>query len=110
MYAALQETTQLWLSSLPFVILAICDDLRPLANGTIMYHPETSPRLQGSTATYSCNFGYTLYGDTTVRTCIDIGSGGVWNGSDLICQGWIKQICLCALQVMICNIVSSITH
>ncbi len=35
----------------------------------------------GSNATYACDTGYTLNGDTT-RTC---GSDGVWSGSEPTC-------------------------
>ena len=38
---------------------------------------------EASTATYSCNIGFTLNGDQT-RTC---GSDGSWSGSEPSCQG-----------------------
>ena len=37
---------------------------------------------QGSTATYSCNVGYNLMGDSP-RTC---DSTGTWTGSEPVCQ------------------------
>ena len=37
---------------------------------------------EASTATYSCNIGFTLNGDQT-RTC---GSDGSWSGSEPSCQ------------------------
>ncbi len=39
--------------------------------------------LVGTVATYTCNTGYTLNGDTT-RVCV---SGGNWNGSAPTCEG-----------------------
>ncbi len=35
-----------------------------------------------STATYTCDNGYTLTGDTTTRTC---QANGMWSGSDPTC-------------------------
>ena len=42
----------------------------------------------GTTATYSCDRGYVLVGETT-RTCEDTNGNtiGVWNGSMPICEG-----------------------
>ena len=42
----------------------------------------------GTTATYSCDPGYVLAGETT-RTCEDTNGNsiGVWNGSMPICEG-----------------------
>ncbi len=61
----------------------ICSDLSLLINGMISYSGE-SPDM----ATYTCNTGYTLNGDAT-RTC---GNGGMWSGSDPVCQSMWNRI------------------
>ena len=59
-----------------------CTDLLSL-NGAIIYSPTSSPRLEGTTATYSCDSGYVLSGGT-VRTC---QADGTWSGRNSVCQG-----------------------
>ncbi|XP_064386053.1 sushi, von Willebrand factor type A, EGF and pentraxin domain-containing protein 1-like [Halichondria panicea] len=60
-----------------------CSDLIIPTNGMIGYNIETaSPRPVDTMATYICDTGYTLNGETT-RTC---GSDGVWSGSTPVCQ------------------------
>ncbi|XP_064386166.1 uncharacterized protein LOC135334779 [Halichondria panicea] len=62
-----------------------CPDLTVPANGMISYNMETaSPRpVDTVAATYTCNTGYTLTGDS-ISTC---GSGGVWSSTDApVCQ------------------------
>ena len=74
----------------PLVILAImCPILPRLTNGDITY-----TELTGSTvgfmemATYSCNTGYGLSGEDTVRTCVGAAGGsGEWNGIAPTCEG-----------------------
>ncbi len=64
--------------------LVICSDLN-LTNGDIVYKagsPDNRPL--SSSATYSCNPGYTLTGGSTKVVCV---SGGRWNGSPPTCQG-----------------------
>ncbi len=61
-----------------------CPDLTVPANGMIDYNMGTaSLRPVDTVATYTCNTGYTLNGDST-RVCV---SGGIWSGSTLTCQG-----------------------
>ena len=55
-----------------------CDTLTDPANGQVS-HPRTT---LGQTATYSCNTGYNLVGDST-RMCQAMG----WSGSAPTCQG-----------------------
>ena len=55
-----------------------CDTLSDPANGQV----STTGTTFGETATYSCNTGYDLVGDST-RTC---GAAGNWSGSAPICQ------------------------
>ncbi len=58
-----------------------CIDLMDIVNG----HIETiDNRPVDTVATYTCNPGFTLTGNST-RTC---GSDGVWSGSDPMCEGW----------------------
>ena len=64
--------------------LATCDDLS-LTNGVITYNPASSPRLDGATATHTCNTGYELSGDTVnPRVC---QSDRSWSGGDITCLG-----------------------
>ena len=58
----------------------VCPSLSPLTNGIVSYNDLTLGL--NTMATYTCDTGYTLTGDTT-RTC---GSDGVWSGFDPLCQ------------------------
>ena len=62
-----------------------CDTLTDPANGQVS-HPRTT---LGQTATYSCNTGYNLVGDST-RMCQAMG----WSGSAPTCQGMLSM-CTC---------------
>ena len=66
-----------------------CGTLTNPANGQVTY---TAGTLFGQTATYSCDSGYNLVGES-VRTC---QATGVWSGSAPTCQG-IKDISLGSL-------------
>ena len=57
-----------------------CGSLTDPANGSVNH---TSGTTFGQTATYTCNTGYNLVGDST-RTC---QATGVWSGSEPTCQG-----------------------
>ena len=57
-----------------------CGSLTDPANGQV---DLTAGTTFGQTATYSCNTGYNLVGDST-RTC---QATGVWSGSAPTCQG-----------------------
>ena len=75
-----------------------CGTLTNPANGQVSH---TAGTTFGQTATYSCNTGYNLMGNS-IRTC---QATGVWSGSASSCQGtsmWIVQasICLCKREVM----------
>ena len=59
-----------------------CSILNNLANGQVSH---TAGVAFGQTATYSCDTGYNLVGDST-RTCL---AGGVWSGSEPTCQGML---------------------
>ena len=61
---------------------AVCHNLS-LTNGIISYSPDTTPRLEGTVATHSCDDGYILSGGVN-RTC---QSNGKWNGGSTTCKG-----------------------
>ena len=56
-----------------------CGVLINPANGEVVAFVTTF----NSTATYSCNTGYTLTGDD-MRTCLETG---LWSGSEPMCTG-----------------------
>ncbi|XP_064386214.1 sushi, von Willebrand factor type A, EGF and pentraxin domain-containing protein 1-like [Halichondria panicea] len=61
------------------LVSSTCLSLPPPTNGGISYSDQS--RSDGTVATYTCNTGYTLNGDST-RAC----GSGVWSGSAPICQ------------------------
>ena len=61
---------------------AICPDLT-LTNGVISFSPDTTPRLEGTVATHSCDVGHGLSGGTE-RTC---QSNRTWSEGNIICKG-----------------------
>ena len=61
-----------------------CGSLSAPANGQV---DLTSGTTFGQTATYSCNTGYNLVGDST-RTC---QATGVWSGSAPTCEGMLLK-------------------
>ena len=70
-----------------------CGSLTDPANGQV---DLTSGTTFGLNATYNCNTGYNLVGDST-RTCQATGN---WSGSKPTCQGILLKsngtICVCA--------------
>ena len=56
-----------------------CGALTNPTNGQVSHPNRTT---EGQTATYSCNTGYNLEGDS-IRTC---QATGVWSGSEPTCQ------------------------
>ena len=68
-----------------FQLLADCGDLDDIDNGEVSFNATT----EGSTATYSCDAGYELNGDTT-RTCL---ADGTWSGTEPQCQGTYRNSC-----------------
>ena len=66
-----------------FRILTVvdCGSLTDPGNGSVTLTVGTT---SGQTATYSCNTGYNLVGDST-RTC----QAGDWSGSEPTCQGML---------------------
>ena len=64
-----------------FLILIVdCGSLTDPDNGSV---DHTAGTTVGQTATYSCNTGYNLVGDST-RTCQATGN---WSGSAPTCEG-----------------------
>ena len=66
-------------------IVVDCGTLTNPANSQVSYTGRTT---FGQTATYSCNAGYNLVGNST-RTC-----EGVWSGSEPTCQGVLLSLIL----------------
>ncbi len=71
-----------------FLTVACPDITYP--NGMIVYNPSTTPRLEGTTATHTCNTGYSpAPGETmNVRRC---QSNGEWTITDRVCVGTLLQ-------------------
>ena len=59
-----------------------CGNLTDPANGQVNHTTETT---FGQAATYSCDPGYILVGDST-RTC---QTDGMWSGNDPTCLGML---------------------
>lgn len=75
----------------------MCSALNVPTNGRIAYATDTvAPFMFGTTATYSCNSGFALVGNT-VRSCggNDTVTVGSWSGSDPTCQGKFTMVLLC---------------
>ena len=61
-----------------------CDRLSDIKNGRVVLSGTTA----GSTATYSCNKGFVLVGEST-RLC---QSNGEWSGREPFCKGMTQSI------------------
>ena len=64
-----------------YFFTAICDILTVPDNGVISYSPDTTPRLDGAVATYSCDEGYRVSSGPD-RDC---GTSGEWSGMSITC-------------------------
>ena len=65
----------------------VCEDLAAINHGNISYSLIGSPKIENSTAVYTCNIGYVLTGDSA-RICEFNASGsGEWNGTEPSCNG-----------------------
>ena len=71
----------LW-SCIPFSTVVDCGTQTNPDNGQVTHVNGTT---FGQTATYSCDIGYNLLGDST-RMC---QTTGVWSGSTPTCQGML---------------------
>ena len=67
---------------IPLILTVDCGSLTDPANGQVTHVTGTD---LGQTATYSCNTGYNLVGDST-RTCQATGN---WSGSAPTCEGML---------------------
>ena len=71
--------------------LATCPPLSPIISGTIAYSKAVEANgesLSSTVATFSCEEGTELSGDTT-RTCQD---NHMWSRADPTCQGIFKSL------------------
>ena len=66
----------------PFLIVVDCGTLNATTNGQVSYTAGTTYQ---QTATYSCDTGYNLVGDS-IRTC---QADGTWFGSAPTCQSML---------------------
>ena len=69
-----------------FSTVVDCGNLTTPANGQVTATGTTF----GGTATYSCNIGYNLVGDS-IRMC---QASGQWSGSAPTCQGMLLTLVL----------------
>ena len=77
-----------------FTVAITCSTLDAIPNGAIVYSPDTIDPFDFETnATYSCNEGFYLEGES-IRTCIGDGSSvsGVWNGITPVCTGMFTKL------------------
>ena len=73
----------MYMNTFLYLLTAVnCGTLTDPANGQVSH---TAGTVFGQTATYSCNAGYNLVGDST-RIC---HATGVWSGSAPTCQGML---------------------
>ena len=92
-----------YLETAHMLIVVNCGALTNPTNGQVSH---TGGTTYGQTATYSCNTGYNLVGNST-RTC---QATGMWSGSEPTCQGmlllvshiyacaqWRETVCLCKI-------------
>ena len=71
--------------------MVMCEDLPDPVNGQIVFAPDTlCPFALGTMATYSCNAGFELQSENSVRTCEGDGTSesGTWSGTAPTCDGW----------------------
>ena len=70
-----------------FLSVIVCPALSAPDNGTIVISTTSQLLGVGTTATYSCDPGYVLVGETT-RTCEDThrGATGTWSGTMTTCM------------------------
>lgn len=71
-----------------------CPDIPDPQNGNIDFTGDISaPFDVGTTATYSCDQGYSLVGDSAVRSCLNAGLDYYWSGDASTCERKYNIIC-----------------
>jgi len=86
-----------------FLTAVDCGNLPDPDNGQVNHTAGTTFR---ETATYSCNTGYNLVGDST-RTC---NATGEWSGSAPTCRGTFVINLTLSHPVMLCDIMTTHYH
>ena len=105
---------------LSICIDVVCPTLTAPMNGLITYAADTtSPFDYQTTAIYSCDTGYGLSIDDSVRTCVSSGGPGEWNGTEPTCEGTYNsyianiqppnQLKPCTLHILICSLMNQIS-
>ena len=92
----------MFMQLLPFTVRTCGQPSSPGANGQVSVGLTTI----GNTANYSCDFGYELLPDISVRLCQE---DGMWSGVDPFCQCmfyyWshidVDSESFCAVQLMV---------
>ena len=85
-----------------------CEPLPAIANGVITYAPNSvSAYSLGTTATYSCNTGFSLdlSAGSEARTCVDDGDNdaeGVFDGQAPTCVRKLTEYILCVFYYIMC--------
>ncbi|XP_064385779.1 uncharacterized protein LOC135334492 isoform X2 [Halichondria panicea] len=96
-----------WTGTAPVCIKTFCPDDLPedIDNGALQGYepgPLNGTRLNGTVATYTCNFGYSLLGDVT-RTC-DTGN---WTSNAPLCTLSLGSIiAIYSVSVLTCLVIS----
>ncbi len=72
------------------ILTGTCEDLPSITNADISYS-STSPRTDGSTATYSCGMVMVMVVGDSIRTC---GSDRSWSGTEPFCQSQFSYTCV----------------
>ncbi|XP_064387965.1 uncharacterized protein LOC135336171 isoform X3 [Halichondria panicea] len=77
-----------WNGVAPVCSEIVCTNLPSLTNGVVTFATDiTSPFEYQTTATYSCDTGYGLFGGDRMRTCVGSSSGpGEWSGTVPTCE------------------------
>ena len=75
-------------------VAIVCEHLPDPINGDISFYTDTTAPFEfGANATYKCDSGFGLSGDSTIRTCVGDGSSpnGEWSENAPTCEcKWIK--------------------
>ena len=97
------QVTLIYMMYCFFLTALDCGNLTDPVNGQV---DHTDGTTNGQTATYSCNTGYNLVGDST-RTC---QAEGKWSGSAATCQGTFVINLTLSHPVMLCDFMTTDYH